>query len=160
MAIMAVREGLSFDADIESDTASLASLVQALRNAVGAGVHALRDPTRGGLASALNEIACASSVGITLEDQAVPVPEPVEAACEMLGLDPLYVANEGILVAFVASAVADRALEALEGHPLGVGAARIGTVVDEHPGMVLLRTGLGGTRVVDMLPGGQLPRIC
>jgi len=142
IAVMAVREGLSFEAEVESDTAPLSSLVQVLLDSVGAAVHSLRDPTRGGLASALNEIAGASAVGIVLDEQAVPVPEPVLAACEMLGLDPLYVANEGILVAFVDATVADKALDALNGHPLGTGAARIGTVVDEHEGMVLLRTGL------------------
>jgi hydrogenase expression/formation protein HypE len=159
MAIMAVREGLAFEADIESDTASLAPLVDSLRSAVGGSVRCLRDATRGGLASALNEIAKASSVGVELSG-AMPVPAPVEAACEMLGLDPLYVANEGVMVAFVAPEAEGEALEALRGHAVGAGATKVGRVVADHAGMVVLRTGLGGTRVVDLLPGDQLPRIC
>ena len=159
MAIMAAREGLAFEADIESDTASLVPLVESLRVEVGGAVHCLRDATRGGVASALNEIARASSVGVELAG-ALPVPTAVEAACEMLGLDPLYVANEGVLVAFVAPEAETHALAALRAHPVGVEAARVGRVVETHPGMVVLRTGLGGTRVVDMLPGDQLPRIC
>jgi hydrogenase expression/formation protein HypE len=159
MAIMAVREGLAFDADIESDTASLVPLVGSLRETVGSAVHCLRDATRGGLASALNEIARASSVGVQLSGD-LPVPAPVEAACEMLGLDPLYVANEGVLVAFVAPEAEVNALEALRAHSTGSSAVRVGEVVAEHPGMVVLRTALGGKRVVDLLPGDQLPRIC
>jgi hydrogenase expression/formation protein HypE len=159
MAIMAAREGLAFEADIESDTASLVPLVASLRDSVGAAVRCLRDATRGGLASALNEIAGASAVGVELE-AGLPVPPAVEAACEMLGLDPLYVANEGVLVAFVEPDAEDRALAALRAHPVGASAAKVGRVVEGHPGMVVLRTGLGGTRVVDMLPGDQLPRIC
>ena len=159
MAIMAAREGLAFEADIESDTASLAPLVESLRVDVGAAVHCLRDATRGGLASALNEIARASGVGVELSGS-LPVPGAVEAACEMLGLDPLYVANEGVLVAFVAPEAEEGALAALRAHTVGSSAARVGRVVDAHRGMVVLRTGLGGTRVVDMLPGDQLPRIC
>jgi hydrogenase expression/formation protein HypE len=159
MAIMAVREGLAFDADIESDTASLAPLVETLRVEVGGAVRCLRDATRGGLASALNEIARASSVGVELRGT-LPVPPAVEAACEMLGLDPLYVANEGVLVAFVAPEAEESALAALRAHVAGASAARVGRVVDAHPGMVVMRTGLGGSRVLDMLPGDQLPRIC
>jgi hydrogenase expression/formation protein HypE len=159
MAIMAAREGLGFEIDIESDTASLVPLVDALRSAVGASVRTLRDATRGGVASALNEIAAASGTGIRL-DGGLPVPPAVEAACEMLGLDPLYVANEGVLVAFVAAEAEQDALEAMRECAVGAGAARIGAVVEDHPGMVVIRTGLGGTRVVDMLPGDQLPRIC
>jgi hydrogenase expression/formation protein HypE len=159
MAIMAVREGLAFEADIASDTASLAPLVESLRLDVGGAVRCLRDATRGGLASALNEIARASSVGVELSG-ALPVPDAVEAACEMLGLDPLYVANEGVLVAFVAPEAEEGALAALRAHAVGSAAIRVGRVVESHPGMVVLRTGLGGTRVVDMLPGDQLPRIC
>jgi len=159
MAIMAAREGLEFDADIWSDTASLSPLVESLRESVGAGVRCLRDATRGGLASALNEIAQASGAGVALNGD-VPVPPAVEAACEMLGLDPLYVANEGVMVAFVDPQSEARALEALRRHPVGSSAVSIGRVVPDHPGMVVSRTGLGGTRVVDMLPGDQLPRIC
>ena len=160
IAIMAVREGIGFEVELESDTANLHPLVAALRGAVGDTVHVLRDPTRGGVASALNEIAGAASVGVMLEEATLPIPGPVAAACEMLGFDPLYVANEGILVAVVDGTTADAALDALRSHPLGAAAARIGSVVDAHPGVVALRTAIGGTRVVDMLPGDQLPRIC
>ncbi len=160
IAIMAVREGIAFEAEVESDTANLAPLVERLRTSCGAAVRALRDPTRGGVASALNEIASASGVAIALEEGALPVPGPVAAACEMLGLDPLYVANEGVLVAIVAPEAGAAALEALRGHPTGAGAVRIGEVRERPAGMVSLRTALGGSRVVDMLPGDQLPRIC
>lgn len=160
IAVMSAREGLEFEVEVESDTASLYPLVRALAEEVGDSVHALRDPTRGGLASALNEIAAAAGVGVELDAGATPVPEPVLAACEMLGLDPLYVANEGVMVAFVAGTAAERALEIMRAHPLGIGAVRIGVVVDSHPGMVVENTGLGAKRVVDMLPGDQLPRIC
>jgi hydrogenase expression/formation protein HypE len=160
IAVMSAREGLAFDVEVESDTASLYPLVRALRDALGEDVHALRDPTRGGVASALNEIAAAAGIGIELQDDRLPVPGPVAAACEMLGLDPLYVANEGIMVAFVAAPAADEALRVLRAHPLGHAAEVIGGAVPAHAGMVVLRTGLGGTRVVDMLPGDQLPRIC
>jgi len=160
IAIMAAREGIAFDAAIESDAATLLPLVDRLREAVGPAVHVLRDPTRGGLASALNEIADASAVGVVLEDNALRVHEPVASVCDLLGLDVMYVANEGVLVAFVEASAADRSLAALRSHPLGADAVLAGHAVAEHPGMVVLRTGLGGTRIVDMLPGDQLPRIC
>ncbi len=160
IAIMTAREGLSFEAEVTSDSAALTPLVDALRDRVGDAVHTLRDPTRGGVASALNEIAAAAHVGIALNEMSLPIPAPVAAACEMLGFDPLYVANEGVLVAFLPESLADVAVAALRGHPLGRGAARIGRVTAEHPGLVVLETGIGGTRVVDMLPGDQLPRIC
>jgi hydrogenase expression/formation protein HypE len=160
IAIMTAREGIAFEAEITSDTAPLFPLVERLRDAAGGDVHALRDPTRGGLASALNEIAAASGVGVVLDEGSLPIPGVVAAACEMLGFDPLYVANEGVLVAFLPDRLADAALAALRGHPLGREAARIGRVVDRHPGLVVLETAIGGTRVVDMLPGDQLPRIC
>jgi hydrogenase expression/formation protein HypE len=160
IAVMAAREGLRFEVEVTSDAATLHPLVRTLRDRVGGAVHTLRDPTRGGVASALNEIAVAAGVGIVLEDNAFPIPEPVAAACAVLGLDPLYVANEGIFVAFIEAAVADDAVDALKRHPLGAGAARVGTTVAEHPGLVVLKTGFGGSRVVDMLPGDQLPRIC
>lgn len=160
MAIMAVREGFAFESEITTDSADLAPLVAALRTALGSRVHVLRDATRGGVASALNEIAKAAGVGVVLDDHAIPVPGPVQAACEMLGLDPLYVANEGVLVAFTAPECADEAVALLRGFEAGNGAAVIGRCVADHAGMVVLRTGLGGTRVVDMLPGDQLPRIC
>ncbi|MFQ5537565.1 MAG: hydrogenase expression/formation protein HypE [Gemmatimonadota bacterium] len=160
MAVMAAREGLSFEADIRSDTANLAPLVHALRESVGEAVHVLRDATRGGVASALNEIAASAGVGVDLYQGSIPVPGAVAAGCEMLGLDPLYVANEGVLVAMVAADQAERALEVMKHHPAGREAARIGTVVAQHANLVILHTGIGGTRVVDMLPGDQLPRIC
>ncbi|HEY9504745.1 MAG TPA: hydrogenase expression/formation protein HypE [Gemmatimonadales bacterium] len=160
MAIMASREGLAFEAEILSDSACLVPLVERLRELVGSEVHTLRDPTRGGLASALNEIASASGVGIELAESGVPIPEAVQAACEMLGLDPLYVANEGILLALVPAALADATLAALRSHPLGAEAAAIGRVVAGHPGLVSLSTAIGGSRIVDLLPGDQLPRIC
>lgn len=159
MAIMAAREGLSFESAITSDTACLLPLVDALRP-LGADVHVLRDPTRGGVASTLNEIAIASGVGVEIDETALPVPGDVRAACEMLGLDALYVANEGVMVVFVAEERADAALSAMRSHPLGTEATRIGRVVAAHPRLVALRTALGGTRVVDLLPGDQLPRIC
>ena len=160
IAIMSARENLGFEVQVESDSANLYPLVERLRAALGGAIHVLRDPTRGGVASSLNEIAAASNVGIQLEEGALPVPGPVAAACEMLGLDPLYVANEGILLAFVPAPFAEEAVEALRMHSLGREARVIGRVVNEHPGMVVLKTAIGGTRVVDMLPGDQLPRIC
>jgi hydrogenase expression/formation protein HypE len=160
MAIMAAREAIGFESDLRSDTAFLYPLVELLREALGDAVHVLRDPTRGGVASSLNEIAAASRVGVLLDESTIPVPPAVAAACEMLGLDPLYVANEGVLVAFVADGRGDEAVRAMQAHPLGAGARVIGRVVPDHPGMVAMRTGIGGTRVVDMLPGDQLPRIC
>ena len=160
IAVMAAREGLGFEVDVESDTANLGPLVESLRTACGDRVRTLRDPTRGGVASALNEIAAASGVAISLSGKAIPVPIPVAAACEVLGLDPLYVANEGVLVTIVAANAADAALQALRSHPTGADAVQIGEVGEGPAGMVTLRTGLGGSRVVDMLPGDQLPRIC
>lgn len=160
IAIMTAREGIAFEAEVTSDSAILTPLVDALRHEAGNAIHTLRDPTRGGLASALNEIAGAAGIGIVIDEDDLLIPGPVAAACEMLGFDPLYVANEGILVAFVAADFADAAVAALRGHPLGRAATRIGRCVREHPGMVVLATSIGGTRVVDMLPGDQLPRIC
>ncbi len=123
-------------------------------------IRCLRDPTRGGLASALNEIARSAGTGMTLVETAIPVREPVRAACEMLGLDPLYVANEGKLVAFVSPEAADEVLAAMKRHPLGRNAAHIGEVTESHAGRVTMRTAFGTTRMVDMMPGDQLPRIC
>ncbi|MFF3686961.1 hydrogenase expression/formation protein HypE [Streptomyces sp. NPDC002187] len=159
VAIMSVREGLEFGVEIESDCAALGGLVEAML-AVTQDLHVLRDPTRGGLAAALNEIAAASGTGVVVEERAVPVPPPVANACAVLGLDPMYVANEGKLVAFVPREHADAVLAAMRAHPLGREAAIIGETVQTHPGMVVARTGLGGTRVVDMPIGEQLPRIC
>jgi hydrogenase expression/formation protein HypE len=160
MTIMAAREGIGFESELRSDTAHLSPLVERLRDALGDHVHVLRDPTRGGVASTLNEIASASGVGVLLDEEAIPVPPAVAAACEMLGLDPLYVANEGVLVAFVEAQRAGDAMHALQSHALGMSARIIGVVVADHPGLVAMRTAIGGTRVVDMLPGDQLPRIC
>jgi hydrogenase expression/formation protein HypE len=159
IAIMSVREGLEFETVLESDTAPLSGLTQAMLEACP-GIRCMRDPTRGGLSSALNELAAASRVGIRLMEAAIPIRAEVHAACEMLGLDPLYVANEGKLMAVVPSADADRLLEVMRGHPLGRNAAIIGEVVAEHPGMVLMKSLVGGERVVSMLAGEQLPRIC
>ena len=159
VAIMSVREGLQFEGVLESDCAPLADLVAAML-ATGADVHCLRDLTRGGLAAALNEIALDARVGIEIDESAIPVAQPVAAACELLGLDPLYVANEGRLVAFVPAAAADRVLEAMHHHPAAAGPARIGTVGAAHVGMVELRGRFGGGRIVDLLSGEQMPRIC
>jgi hydrogenase expression/formation protein HypE len=159
IAIMSVREGLGFGSEITSDTAALHPLVAAML-AVTPDLHALRDPTRGGLATSLNEIAAASGVGVRLVEKAIPVPADVGNACSMLGLDPLYVANEGKLVAFVPREHSDAVLAAMRAHPLGGGAAIIGECVEDHPSMVVVTTTFGGTRVVDTPLGEQLPRIC
>ncbi|MGQ0464909.1 MAG: hydrogenase expression/formation protein HypE [Sporichthyaceae bacterium] len=159
IAITSVREGLRFGTDIVSDTAPLHGLVAAMLAATR-DLHALRDPTRGGLGTALNEIAAAAQVGIRLEESAIPVPSDVASACALLGLDPLYVANEGKLVAFVAPEHADAVLAAMRAHPRGTGARVIGECVSDHAGMVVARTTFGATRVVDLPLGEQLPRIC
>jgi len=159
VAIMSVREGLEFEVEIASDTRPLNALVADLVAAVP-DVRVLRDPTRGGLSSALNEIAAASRVGIVLEEPAIPVPGPVRAACEMLGLDPFHVANEGVCVAIVPAGSEVVALAAMRARPEGAEAAVIGRVVADHPGMVTIRTIVGSERIVDMLIGDQLPRIC
>lgn len=159
MAVMSVREGLEFETLIESDSAPLNGLVRAML-AVTPEIHALRDPTRGGVASALNEIARASGTGIIIEENDLPVQPAVRAACELLGMDPLYVANEGKLIAILPETHADAVLAAMCAHPLGESAAIIGRVVAENPGVLAARTGLGGLRVVDMQIGEQLPRIC
>ena len=160
VAIMSVREGLGFETALGSDSAALWPLVEDLLATLGPDVHTLRDPTRGGVASALNEIAASARVGIRLEEAAVPVEEEVRGACEILGLDPLYVANEGKLLAFVPAGRAEEAVAVLRRHPLGRGCVAIGSVTSEHPGRVLQRTRIGGVRVVEMLSGEQLPRIC
>jgi hydrogenase expression/formation protein HypE len=159
MAIMSVREGLSFESAIESDCAPLAALAQTLFDG-GVQVRCLRDLTRGGLAAALNEIAVAAAGQIHVEERAIPVTDLVRGACEILGLDPLYVANEGRLVAFVADADADRALALMRARPEGAGAARIGEVRAGTAGLVTLQSMIGVTRVLDLLSGEQLPRIC
>jgi len=162
VAVMSLRESLTFETSITSDTAALHTLVQAMLQALPdpAALHVLRDPTRGGLASALNEIARQSEVGMTLTEADIPLLAQVAAACELLGLDPLYVANEGKLVAICAPEVADTLLAAMRAHPLGHAAARIGTVTEDAHCFVQMATRFGGQRVVDWLSGEQLPRIC
>jgi hydrogenase expression/formation protein HypE len=159
MAIMIARGELELEVELESDTAPLASLAAALLDAVE-GVRVLRDPTRGGLATVLAELALAAEVGMSVDERALPVRPEVNGACEILGIDPMYVANEGKLVAVVAPEDADAALAALRAHPSGSEAALIGEVRPDPPGLVLLETAFGGSRVVDMLAGDPLPRIC
>jgi hydrogenase expression/formation protein HypE len=159
IAIMSVREGLEFGTDMVTDSAALHPLVAAML-AVTSDLHVLRDPTRGGVATSLNEIARASNVGVRLTEKAIPVPDDVGNACALLGLDPLYVANEGKLLAFVPRQQADAVLAAMRENPLGAGAAIIGECVQDHAGMVVATTTFGGTRVVDTPLGEQLPRIC
>ncbi|MGA5298384.1 hydrogenase expression/formation protein HypE [Nucisporomicrobium flavum] len=160
VTVLSTREGLGFEADVRSDTRPLHRLVEAMVGVGGEALHALRDPTRGGLASAVNEIAQASAVGVEIDEQALPVPGAVRAACEMLGLDVAHVANEGCLVAFVAPDRAAQVLAAMRVCPEGRDAVRIGSVLAEEPGRVRMRTGVGSRRVLDMLLGEQLPRIC
>jgi hydrogenase expression/formation protein HypE len=160
MAIMSVREGLEFESQIRSDCAALNGMIAQVLDAVGDGVHAMRDPTRGGLASTLNEIATASDVGIAIDEPSLPVRPEVQSACELLGLDPVYVANEGKAVFFVAPEEAARVLETLRAHPLGRDAARIGQVTDQHKRMLVARTAMGSNRVIPTQIGEQLPRIC
>ena len=160
MAIMSVREGLEFESQIRSDCAALNGLIADVLDAVGNDVHAMRDPTRGGLASTLNEIASSSNVGIEIDETRLPVRTEVQSACELLGLDPVYVANEGKVVFFVAPQAADRALAVLRAHPLGREAARIGHVTAQHPKMLVARTSMGSNRVIATQIGEQLPRIC
>jgi hydrogenase expression/formation protein HypE len=159
MAVMSVREDLGFDAPIESDTAPLAGLVAAMLDACP-GIRLFRDPTRGGVATTLNEMATLGNVGIEIDEQAIPVSPPVAAACEILGLDPLLVANEGKLLAVVPAEAAGVVLAAMRSHERGTRAASIGRIVAEHPRLVVMRTAIGGSRVVPMPVGEQLPRIC
>jgi hydrogenase expression/formation protein HypE len=159
MAVMSKREGLEFETEILSDTAPLNALVQAML-AASLDIHCLRDPTRGGLATTLNEIARRSHVGIVLDEKRIAIREDVKGACEILGIDPLYVANEGKLIAIVGRQEADRVLERMRAHQDGREAQIIGEVVADHPRLVVLRTGIGGTRIVDVPVGEQLPRIC
>jgi hydrogenase expression/formation protein HypE len=160
MAIMSVREGLEFESQIRSDCASLNGMIAAVLEAAGNSVHAMRDPTRGGLASTLNEIAQASNVGVVIDETRLPVRAEVQSACELLGLDPVYVANEGKAVFFVAPEAADQVLENLHRHPLGSEATRIGQVTTEHKRMLVARTAMGSNRVIPTQIGEQLPRIC
>lgn len=160
IAILSVREHLAFETEVQSDTAPLNGLVADMFRTNMEGIHCLRDPTRGGVSGALTEIAGASGCGMILQESSIPVDEQVRGACEILGLDPLHVANEGKLLAVVAEDAVESVLKALRSHPLGREAAEIGRVVPEHPGMVILNTRIGGTRVVEPLTGDQLPRIC
>jgi hydrogenase expression/formation protein HypE len=159
IAIMAVREGLAFDSVIESDSAPVVDLVMQLLDE-GVEIHCMRDLTRGGLASAAVEIAEASGLEIRLDEKTIPVREDVRGACELLGFDPLYVANEGRFIAFVPPASAEKALQILRSHALGQGAAVIGQANSGHAGMVAMTNAIGTTRMIDMLSGEQLPRIC
>ncbi|MGB8770713.1 MAG: hydrogenase expression/formation protein HypE [Candidatus Korobacteraceae bacterium] len=164
MAIMSQRENLEFEGAIESDCAPLHGLVSAMLEVNGSdglpAIHCLRDPTRGGVATTLNEIAARSQVGMLLQERDIPVRETVKGACEILGLDPLYVANEGKLIAILAAEAADEIVQQMRRHPLGGEAVVIGEVVADHAGMVLMKTEIGGTRVLDVMFGEQLPRIC
>ncbi len=160
MAIMSVREGLGFETELRSDSANLVPLVDRILQEGGSHVHVLRDPTRGGVASALCEIAARAGCGIVVEEAAVPVPEEVRGACEILGLDPLYVANEGKCLVVVAPEAADAVLAAMRAHPLGAEAARIGVVTEGADGRVMVRGALGAERLLQPMSGEQLPRIC
>ena len=159
ITILSQREGLAFESAVASDTAALHTLVADMFLASSA-IRCLRDPTRGGVSSSLNEIAARSQAGIEIEELAIPIHDEVQGACEMLGLDPLYVANEGKLLAIVAPEAAEGILEAMRRHPLGRDARLIGRVTDSHPATVTMRTRLGTSRIVDLLSGDQLPRIC
>ncbi len=159
IAIMSVREGLEFETQILSDTAPLTSVVKDMLD-VSTKINCMRDPTRGGVASALNEIASSSKVGIRIDESKIPITREVRGACEMLGLDPLYVANEGKLIAIVDRGDAESIVERMRMNSLSSEAVIIGEVIDDHPGIVFMKTTIGGTRVVDTLTGEQLPRIC
>lgn len=160
IAIMSLRKGLEFETTIESDTRNLNHITQQLLDLFGANIHFMRDPTRGGVASVLNEVAGMTQLGYVLDQKQIPVDEQVEGACEMLGLDPLYVANEGIFIAVVNSLIAESFLYQLRKEPEFASAAIIGEVVDDHHGKVLMKSRIGGRRVVNYLTGEQLPRIC
>jgi hydrogenase expression/formation protein HypE len=159
IAIMSVREGLEFSSPVVSDTAPLNGLVTEMLNVCN-DIHVLRDATRGGVASVLNEIAGSAHIGIRITEESIPVPPEVQGACEILGFDPLYIANEGKLVAFVPPTHAEKVLETMKRHPLGKESVIIGEVVDDHPGLVVMKSRVGGSRIVEMLSGEQLPRIC
>ena len=159
IAIMSVREGLEFETQIKSDTAPLNGLVEEMINASNS-IHVLRDPTRGGVATTLNELAEQSGLGIIIDEESIPVPDEVRGACEILGLDPLYIANEGKLLAFVSPRDSEEVLSVMRRNLLGRNSVVIGEVVDQHHGTVVMKNKIGGRRVVDMLTGEQLPRIC
>ena len=159
IAIMSVREGLEFETEIKSDTAALNGLVSTMLNATKS-IRVLRDPTRGGVASVLNELAESSQIGLRIHEESIPISDEVRGACEILGLDPLYVANEGKVIAVVPPEQADVVLAAMRSHPLGAESQIIGEAIAGHKGTVLMQSNIGGSRVVDMLSGEQLPRIC
>ncbi|MCX8011038.1 MAG: hydrogenase expression/formation protein HypE [Ignavibacteria bacterium] len=159
IAIMSAREGIEFETTIQSDTAPLNDLVENIFS-VSKKVHVLRDPTRGGLASAFNEIAASANVGIYIDENKIPILEQVKAVCELLGFDPLYVANEGKLIAIVEAEDSEKILQAMRSHPLGTESQIIGEVVSSHPKRVVMKTSIGSQRIVDMISGEQLPRIC
>lgn len=160
IAIMSVREGLVFETELESDTCNLSATVNNLLDEFGEDIHFMRDPTRGGVATVLNELAKDSGLGIDLLQNAIPLSDQVEGACEMLGLDPLYVANEGIFICVVNATIADQLLSSLKRSGAGKNAAIIGTVTNDHPKQVILTSSIGGRRMLNMLTGEQLPRIC
>ena len=160
IAVLSARENLGLEGVIASDSASILDLIWPLFDRFESNLHVFRDPTRGGVAAVLNEIAMAAQVGIEIDEVAIPVSEPVRGACELLGLDPLYVANEGKCVAIVDATCADAVLEYWRSRPLGKMASRLGVVTESHPGVVTMRSTIGATRVVDLLSGEQLPRIC
>ena len=160
ICILSQREGLSFQSPIKSDTAALNELVQVALQAGGASIHAFRDPTRGGVAATLNEFAKSSNVGIRIKEEFLPIQKSVQGACEILGLDPLYIANEGKMIVVVKRDKANEVLQAMRSHPLGKDAVIIGDVVTEKSGLVQLLTTFGTSRIIDMPIGEQLPRIC
>jgi hydrogenase expression/formation protein HypE len=160
ITILAARGGFSFQSSVTSDTAALHPLVQTMLNAGGKGIHSMRDPTRGGVAATLNELATKANVGIIIDENCIPVAPAVRGICELLGLDPLFVANEGKLIAVVAPEYADSVLGSMQSHPLGQQAVIIGDVIADRPRIVSMRTAIGGWRIVDMPVGEQLPRIC
>jgi hydrogenase expression/formation protein HypE len=160
MAVMAERSGLSFAPPLTSDTAALNGLVKVMLEAAGDGLRAMRDPTRGGVATTLKEFSMESGLAMEMDEESLPVPSGVRGACDLLGLDPLFVANEGLLLAVVSGDMSKYLLKEMRAHPLGTGSRAIGSVLGSPEEKVLLRTSIGGTRIVDMLEGGQLPRIC
>jgi len=160
MAIMTSREGLSFQSRITSDCAALNGMIAAMLDVAPAAIHAMRDPTRGGVAATLNELASSSSLGIEINETTIPVKPDVRGACELLGIDPLHVANEGKLVVVVAADEAQQVLDVMRSFDLGQDAVMIGSVVDDHPDMVVMRTAFGSRRIIDLPLGEQLPRIC
>ena len=160
IAIMSQRKGLEFETNIISDTRNLNHVVKKMLDQFGEQIHVMRDPTRGGVATVLKEMASQANVGIAIGDKSFPMNDSVEGACEMLGLDPLYVANEGIFISIVAAVIADEYVAMLRSTPEGANATCIGAVTSEHPGQVLLKSGIGGRRILNLLPGELLPRIC